>query len=176
MNYASNTFSHDEFLFWNKFFLDEVEELRALTGMNVFYSGKTWDVPHNSPYQDGSEIGSDISFYFGPPGSTTLLSREEASQFGDSLHSFQASSTKDNWRRITHFAVHINSERFNKKRTHGKYLKYYLGQAMGLRRVTSGSEIMNWNSNGLGTPDDPRWGPGDKAALGQLGNRSGGCL
>ena len=58
-----------------------------------------------------------------------------------------------------------------------KYLMLFLGRAMGLGDLPDGirSEIMSWGGYGLGTLNDPKWGPGDKIALDLVGSRNG-CM
>ena len=163
-----------------EFLAKAVKEVASLTAMPFAYSGVTSDVP--STTWEGRTDGTNILFYFGPPGASHLLGAdagfEDYAAAGPNV-SYSARSSV--WNEITDADIHVNSDVFGadgKMRPYDKlWLMHFLGGAVGLdsfERDEAPGEIMSWASFGSGSyTRGPDWGPGDKIGFGLIGPANG---
>ena len=160
---------------WDDFFRIEAALLSRLTGLSVVYVGHNNYIPTNS-YVDGKTLPADISFFFGPPGSSQLLTADKTAQFADSFTSYGYVATDPNFYPLDSFSIHVDSDNFGGI-ADSRYFKHYLLLGMGLADLDNGpeTEIMTWNADGVGSYGDPQYGPGDKIGLGLVG-ASNGCF
>jgi hypothetical protein len=161
---------------WDDFFRIEAALLSRLTGLSVVYVGHNNYIPTTS-WVDRKTVPADISFFFGPPGSSSLLTADRTSNFSGSTWNFDRDVTTDpSFYPLNNWFFHVDSDSFGRKND-SRYFKHDLLRAMGLASLDNGpkTEIMTWNADGVGSYGDPQYGPGDKIGLGLVG-ASNGCF